>query len=46
MEIVIDKQKLDITERDHEIDRLLKLLSILEDIKKQRDALQQQLHDS
>jgi hypothetical protein len=39
MQNVIDKQKLDITERDNEIERLKKLLSILDDIKRQRDLL-------
>ena len=34
LENVIDKQKVDITERDNEIERLLKLLSILDDIKR------------
>ena len=39
LENIIDKQKLDITERDNEIARLLNLLKILDDIKNQRDAL-------
>ena len=37
LDIVIDRKNLDITERDIEIERLKKLLSILDDIKRQRD---------
>ena len=33
LENVIDKQKLDITERDNEIERLKNLLRIMDDIK-------------
>ena len=46
LEKVIDGQKLDISERDDEIERLKNLLKILEDIKNQRDALQKQLKES
>lgn len=43
LENVVDKQKLDITERDNEIERLKNLLKILDDIKSQRDDMQKQL---
>ena len=40
---LIDKQKLDVTERDNEIVRLKNLLAIMDDLKNQRDQLQEQL---
>ena len=43
MNNLIDKQNLDITERDNEIERLRKLLSIMDDLKRQRDSLVLQL---
>ena len=45
LENVVDKQKLDITERDNEIERLKNLLRIMDDVKSQRDALQKQLQE-
>jgi hypothetical protein len=39
LENVVDGQKLDITERDNEIERLKNLLKIMDDIKSQRDAM-------
>jgi len=41
----IDGQNLAITERDNEIERLKKLLSILDDMKAQRDALMRQMQE-
>jgi hypothetical protein len=35
----MDKQKLMITERDNEIERLKNMLKIMDDIKNQRDSL-------